>query len=170
MATSSAESPLARFLRHLRAHTKKDPIPEGAGYKAHCPAHNDGTPSLSVSEGDDGRVLLYCFAGCETESVVDAIGLTMADLFDAPGSKRIVATYTYRDETGTVLYRTVRYAPKDFRAERPVGQGWKDRPPRKMKKQERSYPRIQQGSVLHPEHPDIPLTRTGARGRSGRMQ
>lgn len=47
-----------------------------------CPAHDDREPSLSVAEGDDGRALLKCFAGCDTESIVKALGLTMADLFE----------------------------------------------------------------------------------------
>lgn len=46
-----------------------------------CPAHEDKAPSLSVRELDDGRVLLHCFAGCETQSVLDAVGLTFEDLF-----------------------------------------------------------------------------------------
>ncbi|MFK3739394.1 DNA primase [Massilia sp. TN1-12] len=46
-----------------------------------CPAHDDKGPSLSVRELDDGRVLLHCFAGCEAQSVLDAVGLTFEDLF-----------------------------------------------------------------------------------------
>ena len=53
----------------------------GANYMARCPAHDDRTPSLSVSEGEDGRILLKCFAGCTAEAVVAALGLTMRDLF-----------------------------------------------------------------------------------------
>lgn len=53
----------------------------GNGYVALCPAHDDKNQSLSVSEGEDGRVLLYCHAGCEPEDIVRALGLTMADLF-----------------------------------------------------------------------------------------
>lgn len=53
----------------------------GMSYKALCPAHGDKTPSLSVKEGDDGRVLLHCFAGCGIGEIVAAIGLRMADLF-----------------------------------------------------------------------------------------
>jgi len=49
-------------------------------WMACCPAHNDKSPSLAVSEGDD-RVLVHCFAGCETSDVTGAIGLTVADLF-----------------------------------------------------------------------------------------
>lgn len=48
-----------------------------------CPAHDDKSPSLAVRELDDGRVLLHCFAGCEAESILAAIGLQMADLFPA---------------------------------------------------------------------------------------
>lgn len=53
----------------------------GNSGKCRCPSHDDRNPSLSVSEGNDGRVLLYCHAGCDTEKdVVPSLGLTMADL------------------------------------------------------------------------------------------
>jgi hypothetical protein len=48
-----------------RLHAK----PSGEGWLAKCPAHDDRTPSLSITEGDDGRVLLFCHAGCPTENV-----------------------------------------------------------------------------------------------------
>jgi len=52
-------------------------------FMAFCPAHDDRRErSLSVKEGEDGRVLLKCFAGCATEQVVAAIGLSMTDLFE----------------------------------------------------------------------------------------
>jgi putative DNA primase/helicase len=38
--------------------------PSGRGWVARCPAHVDRTPSLSIREADDGRLLLHCFAGC----------------------------------------------------------------------------------------------------------
>lgn len=56
-------------------------------WTACCPAHNDKGPSLAIREADDGRILLHCFAGCETLSVVQAVGLDMTDLFP-PDSKR----------------------------------------------------------------------------------
>jgi putative DNA primase/helicase len=34
----------------------------GAGFVALCPSHDDNRASLSVGQGDDGRVLLHCFA------------------------------------------------------------------------------------------------------------
>jgi len=38
------------------------------GAMARCPAHDDARASLSTAEGDDGRVLLHCFAGCAAEA------------------------------------------------------------------------------------------------------
>lgn len=60
--------------------------PSGEGWIARCPAHDDAHASLSVGAGDDGRVLLYCHAGCEVANVVAALDLTMADLFPDPPS------------------------------------------------------------------------------------
>ena len=54
-------------------------------WKACCPAHSDKTPSLSVCQTDDGRVLLNCFAGCAVDDILAAIGLTTAELFPPRG-------------------------------------------------------------------------------------
>jgi hypothetical protein len=53
-----------------------------------CPAHDDRNPSLSIGLGDDGRVLVHCFAGCTFEQIVSAIGLTPADVFAADQSRK----------------------------------------------------------------------------------
>ena len=55
---------------------------------ARCPAHEDRSPSLSVRELDDGRTLLHCFGGCDTQAVLEALGLEMSALFPErlPGS------------------------------------------------------------------------------------
>ncbi len=49
-------------------------------YLSRCPAHDDRSPSLAIKEEGDGRILLHCFAGCETEGVLSAIGLTFSDV------------------------------------------------------------------------------------------
>jgi putative DNA primase/helicase len=46
-----------------------------------CPAHRDRGPSLHISRAADGRWLLHCFAGCTTEEVLRAAGLSWDDLF-----------------------------------------------------------------------------------------
>ncbi len=107
--------------------------PNGSGWKARCPAHDDREASLSIHEGDDGRILLKCFAACETPDIVDALGLTMADLYpERPESsnghrpqqpRRIIETYPYFDEAGELLFEVVRFDPKDFRQRRPDGAG-----------------------------------------------
>lgn len=69
----------AVFLERLRRVTST-----GAGrWLACCPAHTDKSPSLSVRELEDGRVLVHCFAGCAVGDVVAAIGLGLSDLFPA---------------------------------------------------------------------------------------
>lgn len=50
-------------------------------WMALCPAHDDKRPSLLVETGDDGRLLVYCYAGCGAAEVVAAVGLRLADLF-----------------------------------------------------------------------------------------
>jgi len=49
-------------------------------YLARCPAHDDRSPSLSVAEGDDGRTLIHCFAGCEPLDILNSIGMTFSDI------------------------------------------------------------------------------------------
>lgn len=104
----------------------------GSGWSAKCRAHDDRRASLSISEGDDGRVLLHCHAGCTPEAICKAINLRLSDLFgptaNGKGLGRIAATYDYRDRQGELLYQVVRYEPKAFRQRRPDGKGgwiWK---------------------------------------------
>ena len=42
----------------------------GNGWIARCPAHNDKNPSLSINEGEDGKVLIKCHAGCTQDAVI----------------------------------------------------------------------------------------------------
>lgn len=53
-------------------------------YMANCPAHEDRSPSLSIREGKDGRVLVHCFAGCTFAAILASSGLTPRDLFVGP--------------------------------------------------------------------------------------
>jgi hypothetical protein len=72
--------PVAR-VRDALGRVDCDPPGAGQDFTALCPGHTDRNPSLHVSEAADGRVLLHCFAGCTTETIVAALGLTLADLF-----------------------------------------------------------------------------------------
>ena len=94
------------------------------GWMCTCPAHDDHTPSLSVTAGDDDRILLHCHAGCTVDQVLTADGLQATDLFaERHTNGRVeMAVYTYVDEHDTALYEVVRFQPKDFRQRQPNGE------------------------------------------------
>lgn len=153
-----------RAFTALEAHGCK-PKRNVEGLDARCPLHDDRRASLSGFYGEKrpDAFFLKCHAGagCHVERIVEALGLSMRDLFDdnngqpaatrgrprpvpltpgplppapprpglppAPpppaGANRIVAEYSYCDETGAILFQAVRYEPKDFRQRRPDGNG-----------------------------------------------
>lgn len=55
--------------------------PSGDGYRAMCPVHDDLKPSLHLSSGQHGEVILHCHAGCQTADILGAADLDYADLF-----------------------------------------------------------------------------------------
>ncbi len=119
-------------------------VETGAGkWSACCPAHDDSNPSMSVTVGDNGGILVHCHAGCSPESIVGAMGLKMSDLmkdsprrgrepgkkksakaddaplpsFKAPKKKRDygkkVAEYDYQDADGKAIFRVERRVMAD---------------------------------------------------------
>ena len=49
-------------------------------YSCRCPAHEDKSASLGIKQGDGGRILLNCFAGCDVKSILDAANLKWSDI------------------------------------------------------------------------------------------
>jgi hypothetical protein len=90
-------------------------------WTACCPAHEDRTPSLSIREGDDGKVLIHCFGGCELVSVMSALGLRLEQLFPArnePGRpRRARKRDDVRQEFARLLARRRSPAPDRMRRE-----------------------------------------------------
>ena len=76
-------------------------------YTAKCPAHDDHRNSLSVTEGEDGRILLHCHAGCTPETILAAMHLDMKDLY--PSKEERNAAKTGRSEKGSVTEEYVYY-------------------------------------------------------------
>lgn len=83
----------------------------GNKYMAFCPVHEtDGkhNPSLAISEGSDGKVLMKCFAGCETIHILASVGLSFSDLFIHKKNKitedTFVSKHNYTDENGKLMY------------------------------------------------------------------
>jgi hypothetical protein len=116
----------------------------GGNFMARCPCRNDDSnPSLSVSEGNDGRVLVHCHRGngCDAGEICASVGLTISDImpqngtstiYEKPITKRekqlpaqqqpkpitkeqlkFVCSYDYLNESGELLFQKVRYVNQD---------------------------------------------------------
>jgi putative DNA primase/helicase len=102
----SSAAKLARDLRGRR---------RAGGWIARCPAHRDLTPSLSITETADGRLLLHCFAGCSWRAIRDALeamGLWTSSTHNSgwPHSKRWQVTGHSADRL--VVVRRIWHAAK----------------------------------------------------------
>lgn len=93
------------------------PRRHGQGVTARCPAHEDRSPSLTVSTGRDGRALVYCFAGCHVDAILAALGLELRDLFEPIDG----------DELRAVPPRRLRAAPTldELAADHPSWAAWR---------------------------------------------
>ena len=84
-------------------------------YIACCPAHRDDKPSLSIS-GSNGKILLHCQAGCDTQRIVEAIGIQMKDLYiqeRSGGGWELLRDHLYHDEAGSVIAKKELYLKPD---------------------------------------------------------
>jgi len=120
--------------RHLGGASKS-----GDNWSCRCPAHDDKRASLSITEKQDGKLLVHCHAGCEQALVIaelkalglwssakvtpDALPPPLVQISLGAGKGQISATYDYVSEDGELLYQAVRYEPKDFRQRAPNGAG-----------------------------------------------
>lgn len=110
----------------------------GDGWSARCPCRNDDeNPSLSVTEGDDGRVLAICHRGspCNFPKICESMGVkiqeTMPHKQEFLEKKKpklsLMKTYDYVDADGTLLFQKLRYVDefgkKTFRQRKPDGSG-----------------------------------------------
>ena len=118
---------LSDFLTHLKGVS-------GSGnlFSARCPAHDDRRASLSISAGDDGRILLNCHAGCTPDEITAALGLKLSDLFQKSTAVQdfrqnnratITAEYVYTDLNGIPVAKKLRYPNKGFCWLKPDGLG-----------------------------------------------
>ena len=83
----------------------------GKHYIARCPAHDDGRPSLRVSQGDK-CILVKCWAGCSFDEIVFSMDLRPQDLFTDSLSEEAAAEYRYRglkDKIKNVEFRLFFY-------------------------------------------------------------
>jgi DNA-binding transcriptional ArsR family regulator len=71
---------------------------------AHCPAHDDANPSLSLTEKADGTLLWKCFAGCSQDAVREALE-RLAGI--QPATARPIAPRRNRQQQGAEQYDPV---------------------------------------------------------------
>jgi len=92
-------------------------------WAARCPCRpDDRSPTLSVSEGDDGRVLFNCHRGgdpCNSQQICESLGLKMVDLYPKKpmSNGTLTTTYDYHDAEGTLVMQVLRYRMEDGRKE-----------------------------------------------------
>ena len=90
-------TPLETFLGKLSGVKKY-----GQGWRAICPVCGGKNNSkLSVKEGNTGAVLIKCFAGCEVDEIVGAVGMDLTDLFPPRDSQG-------KPQRGAFRYEAVR--------------------------------------------------------------
>ncbi len=138
--TAYASPQIANFLGKLQGVKKS-----GANWYARCPCRNDDSnPSLSIGQGNDGRVLATCHRGtpCSLDEICSAMNIVKQDLFPKKDeepvkvkvtseklskSLSLVATYDYRDALGELLFQKQRFVDengkKTFRQRKPDGEG-----------------------------------------------
>jgi 5S rRNA maturation endonuclease (ribonuclease M5) len=117
---------VADVLAALERVTGHRPRRSGTEWTARCPAHDDRRASLTVREGRDGRILIYCHARCSFGAILDAARLKPRDLGGREDRQRrpsVVATYDYCDERGELVFQVVRREGKRFAQRRPDGNG-----------------------------------------------
>lgn len=93
----------------------------GNNWSARCPCRNDdNNPSLSIGQGDDGRVLVTCHRGipCDVDEICESVGLTVAELMPPKQEKKprkltLVASYDYRDEEGNLIFQKQRLVDEE---------------------------------------------------------
>ncbi len=95
-------------------------------YMARCPAHDDSSPSLSVAEANDGRVLVKCFGGCSALDVITAVGLEWDDLFPE-SDKHYRSLAKHVGLHSTVNDRVISLAEEDERQGKKLSQEDKQR-------------------------------------------
>lgn len=120
-ATERPSDPVQYVVNALADHDLH-PRKQGKTYKAKCPTHEDVKASLTVDAGDRGA-LIHCHAGCDTKTILDALGLKASELFydakRAPAQDKTVGEYLYVNAEGELLFRVERQVGKKFVQSRP---------------------------------------------------
>ncbi|GEM_PF-338519 len=116
---SGQSTSLEEILSLMESKTGYQPRRCGNGYMARCPVHDDKSPSLSISEGDGGKILLHCHAGCNYTAIRSAMDLNTTSPFQQPQiylanpatKPTKTATYPYINKDGQLICWKQRFEP-----------------------------------------------------------
>jgi len=92
----------------------------GSQFKARCPAHDDQHPSLSITDGDRGQVLVHCFVGCTFEAIRAALASRGVQLGVRASDGVAAAALDYYRRGWTPV-------PLKSRSKVPKAKGWPER-------------------------------------------
>jgi replicative DNA helicase len=87
-----------------------------SGYLVPCVAHEDRNPSLSISDGEGGRLLWSCKAGCSQDAVragLERHGFELRDTREQPRERAPEIVYVVRDASGKAIAQHVRVDKPD---------------------------------------------------------
>lgn len=88
------------FLARLKKVRKTGPN----NWIACCPAHDDKSPSMTVGVGDNGGIVIYCFALCSAQDIVFSLGLELHELMpEKPEGREFVRGRSKPFPAGDIL-------------------------------------------------------------------
>lgn len=81
---STTLAPIDKLLPRLQRVRRTGP----GRWMASSPTREDRSPSLAIRELDDGTLLLHDFGGDDIAQIMEAVGLTLGDLYAATSAPR----------------------------------------------------------------------------------
>lgn len=133
-------TPVDTVLQALDRQGKSYKQTGGNHWQASSPLREDRRPSLSITVGTDGAVLLKDFGGGETSDILAALGLAFEDLYPQRQRRQTQylnfnqpdQIYVYRDANGVEVCQALRYnildekgrPDKDFRVRHAENGKW----------------------------------------------
>ena len=66
-------------------------------YWCQCTAHEDKTPSLRVGQDSQGILMVKCFAGCDTDTILASLQMEKGDMLPAHLKAELIKKKTEQD-------------------------------------------------------------------------
>lgn len=114
----------SKIIDFYRTHVKDVKALANGWFSGLCPLHADKNASFNFNPNGGGYNCHGCGKSGSLKEFCQSLGLPLPFTSSPRRTKgKIVQTYDYVNEKGTLLFQTVRLEPKDFQQRRPDGQG-----------------------------------------------